>query len=165
MTVPQTTCLSCHRRTESTTPRCRHHNNLSTHLLHGFPMPALDIEDVPHAKARHQKPEGTVLVIHRLPVTSPTPCQRINPELFFEDYNHLDHSERRDLAHMCRTCPIIEHCREIAIAHQEHGFQGGMTPNQRASIRTLRGQLLTNLIGPLNQHPEYRHGHFIKSGT
>jgi hypothetical protein len=131
----------------------------------GFPMPTLDIDTVPHAKARHQRAEGAVLVIQRLPHSQPTPCQRINPELYFEDFNLLDHSERRNLAHLCRTCPLLEQCREIAIAHQEHGFQGGMTPNQRASVRTLRGQLLTNMIGPSNQHPEYTHGHFIRSGT
>lgn len=165
MTSPPLTCLSCHRAADTGSPRCRHHNNLTAHLMHGFPMPALNVENVPHLRARHDNERGSVLIIHQLSVGQRTPCQGINPQLYFEEWQTLTHRERRTLASLCASCPVLEQCREIAVAHQEDGFQGGMTPNQRASLRTLRGQLLANMIGSQNQHPDYQHGYFIRSGS
>lgn len=159
------TCLSCHRKTEKGQHRCRHHLAITNHLMHGFPRLTLRIEHVPHVRARAEHSKGTLLVINKLPAEVTTPCQSIDPAFYFEEMANMHHGSRRALVSGCLSCPVLEQCREIAIAHQEYGFQGGMTPAQRASVRTLRGQALTNLTGPQQQHPDFAHGYYVRSGT
>ena len=159
------TCLSCHRKTEKNQPRCRHHITITNHLMQGFPRLTLQIENVPYVRARAEHSKGTLLVIEKLPAEVTVPCQSIDPAYYFEEVANNQHPSRRALVSGCLSCPVLEQCREIAIAHQEYGWQGGMTPAQRASVRTLRGQALTHLTGPFQQHPEFAHGHYIRRGT
>jgi hypothetical protein len=35
----------------------------------------------------------------------------------------------------CERCPVLEQCRDWAIKHEQHGYQGGLTEQQRAQIR------------------------------
>lgn len=38
----------------------------------------------------------------------------------------------------CRTCPLIEACRDYAMtAGEEHGVWGGLTPNDRRKLRKV----------------------------
>jgi len=163
MTSP--TCLSCHRQPEPGSHRCRHHNVITTHLMLGFPALTTDIEHIPHLRARWRNKMGYIVVIRNLHTEHATPCQSIHPELYFDGWKHLSRADQANLEQLCLSCPVLEHCREVAIAHQEHGFQGGMTPGQRASVRTLRGQLLNSFLNPSACHPEYRHGYWIRSGS
>jgi len=42
----------------------------------------------------------------------------------------------------CKSCPVLEPCQEWAVYHESVGFQGGLTPQQRETVRKrLRIQL------------------------
>lgn len=39
---------------------------------------------------------------------------------------------------VCRSCPVIEPCADDALLHQRPGIQGGMTEDDRKTIRSQR---------------------------
>lgn len=42
---------------------------------------------------------------------------------------------------VCRTCPVVEPCREYALAHPEmFGFWGGLSERERRWVRRQRRQ-------------------------
>jgi hypothetical protein len=82
-------------------------------------------------------------------------CKGLDTELFYDwsdsvimsgDYDDHDSLYRAPkpatygmLRRLCLSCPVLQECREWAIAHEEYGFWGGMSPIERESERSMRG--------------------------
>lgn len=65
-------------------------------------------------------------------------CRGINPDMWFvEGYNAW--AEYQQLRRVCNNCPIMNQCAEYAIRHEQWGFWAGMSPRERANIRSRRG--------------------------
>ncbi|HZG95329.1 MAG TPA: WhiB family transcriptional regulator [Mycobacteriales bacterium] len=48
---------------------------------------------------------------------------------------------------ICRQCPVIDHCREFAIATREpYGVWGGMTPEEREELIRHRSRPMTEAV-------------------
>ena len=64
-------------------------------------------------------------------------CRGMNPELFFPSHENgrvrfkIDEQAKK----ACEECPVLEQCADWAVKHEAHGFQGGLTEQQRAQIR------------------------------
>lgn len=60
-------------------------------------------------------------------------------------FSNDQHDVRLALA-VCKTCPILEECRERALSSEPrygyHGTEGGMTWQQRKDIRRTQGHRL-----------------------
>lgn len=70
-------------------------------------------------------------------------CAKVGVDMFFQDYHGKNAvSEMADLREFCSTCPLLVECAEYAIRHEQHGFWGGTTPNERRNIRKSRGIML-----------------------
>ena len=63
-------------------------------------------------------------------------CKGMDINLFFPDPTAGNHHPEAIAA--CKACPVIEQCADWAIKHESHGYQGGMTPNQRHKERVFR---------------------------
>ena len=66
-------------------------------------------------------------------------CRLTNPEVFFHPDRERGRARRwredRALA-ICRRCPVLDQCREHALAVNEpYGVWGGMTEKDREAIR------------------------------
>jgi hypothetical protein len=65
---------------------------------------------------------------------SKTPCEASDPELWF-----VDDSDREAVEFaksLCRTCPVMDACREAAfVTRQDWGIWGATTARERAAIR------------------------------
>lgn len=80
-----------------------------------------------------------------LPLTGSEPCSEIDPELFFiEDREHLD-GMKPFLRQLCHGCPILDECHEHAIRHEEYGFWGGLTAQERKRERRSRNIVLESV--------------------
>ena len=63
-------------------------------------------------------------------------CQSIDPEVFFPEHQG-DHASIAKA--ICRGCPVRMQCLEFALdARLDHGVWGGMTENERRSLRRSR---------------------------
>lgn len=63
-------------------------------------------------------------------------CAQVGPEMFFLDVGQSSKSAKE----MCRSCPVLEQCREYAIVHDERfGIWGAMSERERKKERTARG--------------------------
>lgn len=64
-------------------------------------------------------------------------CRGMDTELFFHPEGERGGTRRRRAEAakaICATCPVIEQCREAAIAAREpYGVWGGMTEEERAA--------------------------------
>lgn len=59
-------------------------------------------------------------------------CAQVDPELFFPDQGSNSAAAKR----LCESCPVIEPCREEAIATPElDGVWGGLTKGERRKLR------------------------------
>lgn len=62
-------------------------------------------------------------------------CRDVDTEQFFHPEGERGSTRRRRAATakaICATCPVIEQCREYALATQEpYGIWGGMTEEER----------------------------------
>lgn len=95
------------------------------------------------------------LVVHiQQPTFTPDlPCAGAATEVFFpsdrdDDGKRLmswpqirEHYEYAATRY-CGQCPIVEACREYAIAHEEYGLWGGLSPVQRKAERKARKWVL-----------------------
>jgi len=59
-------------------------------------------------------------------------CRGADNILFFPEDGRSFGSEAEKL---CADCPVLEPCQEWAVYHEAFGYQGGLTPNQRAKVR------------------------------
>ncbi len=70
-------------------------------------------------------------------------CRDMDPEMFFHpDGERGPRRRNRDNAAkaVCATCPVIQQCREHALAVQEpFGIWGGLTEEERTTILARRG--------------------------
>jgi WhiB family redox-sensing transcriptional regulator len=67
-------------------------------------------------------------------------CTQADPELFFNPYDErgADRTRRDALAvAVCRTCPVMQRCREENL-HEQFGVWGGLTEEDRKAIRKGR---------------------------
>lgn len=58
-------------------------------------------------------------------------CAEIGPEAFFPERGE-DVEPARSI---CEACPVIEPCREYALAHNVRGIWGGLTWLERKNLR------------------------------
>jgi WhiB family redox-sensing transcriptional regulator len=62
-------------------------------------------------------------------------CQSTDPDLFFP----TGHLSEQTAQRICRSCPVRTQCLEFALdARLEHGVWGGLTENERRSLRRSR---------------------------
>ena len=64
-------------------------------------------------------------------------CRGMNPNLFFPEHDNGRKAYKVDqqAVDACAKCPVVEQCADWAVKHEAHGYQGGLTENQRAQIR------------------------------
>jgi len=64
-------------------------------------------------------------------------CKGMDPNLFFPEYISVRVRVKVDEAarKACADCPVLEQCADWAVKHEPHGFQGGLTEQQRAQLR------------------------------
>ena len=85
------------------------------------------------------RPGGTRATRMRYPAwTGSEPCAQTDPELFFADHPSTMQLLAPVLRRICAFCPSRKPCGEWAILYEVHGFWGGMTPHERATIRGTR---------------------------
>lgn len=69
-------------------------------------------------------------------------CRRVHPEIFFHPDNERGSKRRtRDNAAkaVCATCPVLDACREHALAVREpFGVWGGLTESERERVYVAR---------------------------
>ncbi len=72
-------------------------------------------------------------------------CREMDTELFFHPEGERGAARRRraDAAKaICATCPVLDKCREHALAAQEpYGVWGGLTEEERRDIISQRRRL------------------------
>lgn len=65
-------------------------------------------------------------------------CRTRGPEMFFHPEGERGSARRKReafAAALCRECPVLQQCREHALAAREpYGVWGGMTEEERAAI-------------------------------
>jgi hypothetical protein len=62
------------------------------------------------------------------------------PDLFYPDVRGVGMASNTQMARdLCAACPIVAMCAAYGINHEEHGIWGGLTEDDRKSIRRLRG--------------------------
>lgn len=66
------------------------------------------------------------------------PCQTGSPDRWFPP-SGLDPKQIEALKTECRSCHILDSCREWATVHGEKGIWGATTDGERAAIRKHRG--------------------------
>ena len=67
-------------------------------------------------------------------------CRGMDTKLFFPSDEKKNGSSPRHYApeaiEACKSCPVLEQCQEWAVLHEAYGYQGGLTPAQRARVRS-----------------------------
>jgi len=80
-----------------------------------------------------------------LPLTGSEPCSEIDPEMFFIEQAETLMQALPFLRQLCHGCPILDECREHAVLHEEYGFWGGLTVEERRQERRRRGIVLESV--------------------
>lgn len=62
-------------------------------------------------------------------------CRGVWTELFYIEGKGASQDITPSLRSACRVCPIVSECREYAIWHENHGFWGGLTVDERHRLR------------------------------
>lgn len=66
-------------------------------------------------------------------------CRGLPSDVFYPPENERGGSKRRreeNAKKICRSCPVLETCREHAVGAQEpYGVWGGTTPMERQALR------------------------------
>lgn len=63
-------------------------------------------------------------------------CLHADPNLFFPPPDGDAHTTLQQAKAICRICPVISRCLQWALATNEtHGIWGGLTPEERRSMR------------------------------
>ena len=73
-------------------------------------------------------------------------CAGVDPEMFFPGTGgnrHMDtYAEAR---RVCARCPVTLQCLEDALAHEEWGMRGGLTPDEQHQLRKDRQRVKADL--------------------
>lgn len=85
------------------------------------------------------------MTMFMLPLTGSEPCSEIDPELFFIEHAEPLEAIKPFLRQLCHGCPILDGCREHAIRHEEYGFWGGLTVQERKRERRSRNIVLESV--------------------
>lgn len=100
------------------------------------------VEDIkPRPRAFTHTERGVAVLAALLPAHKRASCEG-DGRFLREAYGGNRHLEPRELRETCGTCPLFDACAEWGIAHEEYGFWGGMTPEERAVARLIRGQIV-----------------------
>lgn len=62
-------------------------------------------------------------------------CRSEDPIAFFDRESPFTQARLRRL---CATCPVITECLEYALDHDEQGWWGGMTRQERKALQAAR---------------------------
>jgi hypothetical protein len=81
----------------------------------------------------------------RLPLTGAEPCAQVDPELFDIDEAPTLEMWKPYLRDLCSSCPVFTECRDHAIKHEEYGFWGGMSANERKMYRRRHGIMFESI--------------------
>jgi len=87
-------------------------------------------------------------------------CKGMDVNLFFPSLKEKYSPKAIDA---CASCPVIEPCQEWAIRYEGHGYQGGLTKDQRSRVRSKLGITLIEPQRVLNgtytkKNNEINHG-------
>lgn len=75
------------------------------------------------------------LPMHEMEFVSRGECVGMDPKMFFPDDGGRVHAEAR---RACERCAERELCLVWALKHEEFGFWGGTTPEERRKLRRRR---------------------------
>lgn len=76
------------------------------------------------------------------PFTGFEPCATTDPELFFTDPMRETRPIRETIRFICSTCSLLAECREWGVRHEEYGWWGGLSGEERRVVRRQRGLVL-----------------------
>lgn len=62
-------------------------------------------------------------------------CSGVWTHLFYLEGQGASQEIQPLLKKTCDNCPILPQCREYAIEHETHGYWGGLTMSDRATLR------------------------------
>lgn len=99
--------------------------------------------DVPmFVRASATRSNGEWAVIVRYPQMDDTRnCASMNTDYFF----NVDHGPiRPDVVLACQACPFRRGCAEWGLAAEQYGVFGGLSPDDRVRIRSIRNQRVLN---------------------
>ena len=87
-------------------------------------------------------------------------CKGMDINLFFPS---VKEKYSQEAVKACASCPVIEQCQEWAVRYEGHGYQGGLTKDQRSRVRSKLGITLVEpqriLIGAYTKrNSEISHG-------
>jgi WhiB family redox-sensing transcriptional regulator len=74
-------------------------------------------------------------------LTGSEPCISTDPDAFHPEIGS-NATNWSTLRRICSGCPTLDPCRDWAIAFEDYGFWGGMTPDERRAARRLRGMTI-----------------------
>ena len=85
-----------------------------------------------------------------------TPCMESDPDLFFASTDEMARGWQ-DAVKLCKTCPVRAKCAAYAIeAEETYGVWGGLTANQRKSIRRKKTSPQLEMSRDLIARPHLR---------
>jgi hypothetical protein len=74
-------------------------------------------------------------------------CNQIGLEFFFPEERGSGHNPEERLAKkFCSECPVLNECAEWGILHEVYGVWGGLSPQDRNSIRKQRGIVVKQIL-------------------
>lgn len=62
-------------------------------------------------------------------------CKGILTDFFYIENTAQAATLTPTLRKICQGCPILSECREYSVVHENHGFWGGLTKNERQTLR------------------------------
>jgi len=62
-------------------------------------------------------------------------CRGVWTKMFFIENKAEAAVMTPALRRLCRDCPILSECREYSVVHENNGFWGGMTKDERQRLR------------------------------
>lgn len=68
------------------------------------------------------------------------PCAEMGTVWYYADHEHQGEGNQYHtiLPSLCNRCDMLNECFEWALHHEEHGYWGGTSPEQRKRIRRER---------------------------
>ena len=75
----------------------------------------------------------------KYPFTGDEPCAQVGTDVFFPEVLNVPAWQRKLITTVCYSCPIQSTCLEWGMRHEEFGFWGGLSPNQRKELRRKAG--------------------------